>query len=109
MFLQVSLCYPKSIGQVRVEYHSKDQIGRNKWVLNYIRNNKVIRDNNVSCGIRWHIDKFDVCYRCWKLPTGISTYKMQQYQRFIGGNSGVSKMKSNIQTALAWLETTYQN
>jgi hypothetical protein len=34
---------------------------------------------------------------------------MQHYQRVIHGNSGVSKMRSNIQTALAWLETTYQN
>jgi hypothetical protein len=81
---------PKSSGQVRVEYHSKDQIGRNKWILNYIRNSKVFRHDNISCGIRWHIDGYDICYRCWKLATGISTCKMQYYQRVLHGNSGVN-------------------
>ena len=98
-----------SILKVRSDYLSQSQLGKNLWIQSYIKNNKVIRDDNVNCGVRWHVDGFDVCLQCWKLAIGVSTYKLQHYDRVIHGNSGVSKMRPNIHISLAWMETTYKS
>jgi hypothetical protein len=92
---------------IRKEYLPLNQENKNKWIQNYLSNNKQFSYGSTT--IRWHINGHDCCFHCWSLATTISIYKMKNCQRTIHGSSQISKMKPYILTALSWMKVTFES
>jgi hypothetical protein len=95
----------QKIIQIRREYLLNNELDKNKWIRNYLQNNKIMINEIQTT--RWHLDGSDICKSCWLSATTISSYKLKFCNQQSHGSSGIPKINSRLNTAISWLSNYF--
>jgi hypothetical protein len=84
------------------QYVSKDTLGKNEWIRNYLQFNQVIIGNNTN--IRWNFGKYDICKQC---ATTVTKYKLKNCWKTENSSTGTKKISAKLISLVAWFESYF--
>ena len=85
----------------RQNYLSMSALDKNKWIRNYLEQNKIKIGSDNST--RWHLDGIDICKSCWMMATTVTPYKLRYCFRESHMASGIMKITGKLSSIISWL------
>ena len=82
-------------------YLSISALDKNRWIRNYLEQNKIQIGSNIS--ICWHLDGIDICKSCWMMATTVTTYKLKYCFRESHMAAGTMKVTGKLSSIITWL------
>ena len=95
------------VRQIRMEYLSKNRIGKNEWISNYLQHNVFYIGSKKQT--KWHIGGRDVCKKCWMLVTTVSKHKLTNCFKVTHSSKGISRQTDRMSSVLTWVSNYFSN